>query len=75
MPVQKIADTLTAAERGMTPSGVATETGDTSWTLSPTFRFMRSASRRPTTTVKSSPKPLRVPQSMGLSSSALHSVR
>ena len=75
MPVQKIAPTLTAAERGITPSGVATETGDTSWILSPTFTFMRSARRRPTTTVKSSPKPLRVPQSMGLSSSALQRAR
>ena len=30
MPAQKIAATRAAAERGMTPSGVATETGETS---------------------------------------------
>ncbi len=75
MPVQKMAATFTAAERGITPSGVSTETGDTSWSRSPTFRFMRSAKRRPTITVKSSPKPLSVPQSIGLSSSALQSAR
>ena len=56
MPAQKIAATRAAAERGMTPSGVAIETGETSCRLSPTFSPRRSASRRPITTEKSLPK-------------------
>ncbi len=41
MPAQKIAVTCASAERGMTPSGVATDTGDTSCSRSPTFRSMQ----------------------------------
>ena len=61
--------------RGMTPSGVEMETGETSCRRSPTFNPRRSASRRPITTEKSLPKPLRLPQSMGLSSSPRHRAR
>ena len=75
MPAQKIAATRVDAERGMTPSGVATETGDTSCSRSPTLSPIRSASRRPMATEKSSPKPFRVPQSMGLSSSLRQRLR
>ena len=75
MPAQKIAVTLAEAERGMTPSGVATDTGETSCSRSPTFSPIRSAKRLPTTTVKSSPKPFSVPQSIGLPSSLRHRLR
>ena len=75
MPAQKIAATRAAAERGMTPSGVLIETGETSCSLSPTFSPRRSAKRRPITTEKSLPKPLRLPQSIGLSSSPRHKAR
>ena len=75
MPAQKIAATRAAAERGMTPSGVAIETGETSCRLSPTFSPRRSASRRPIATEKSPPKSFSVPQSMGLSSSPRHCAR
>ena len=56
MPAQKTAATRACTDRGMTPSGVATETGETSCRLSPTFSFSRSARRRPITTEKSLPK-------------------
>ena len=75
MPAQKIAVTSPSAERGMTPSGVAIDTGETSCSRSPTFSPIRSAKRLPTATVKPSPKSLSVPQSIGLPSSLRHRLR
>ena len=54
---------------------LATETGETSWRLSPTLRPRRSAKRRPTATESSSPKPFRLPHSTDLSPSPRHWAR
>ena len=75
MPAQNTAVTSAIAERGMTPSGVAIDTGETSCRRSPTFSPIRSAKRLPTATVRPLPKSLSVPQLTGLPSSLRQRVR